>query len=195
MSISKKRLEKAFQEAVSVKTFIGSAQVNQSALADNYEAYQLSDQERDYFNALQEPVDVLVLAHDWCGDVVANLPLFGRIEQETGKLNIRVVPRDPDNTDIAEHYPHSDGKSHIPTYVFFNRKGEELGKFIERPQQITELLGEWKEMFWNEHPEFEGRGKAISQLEDTAKKSLLRYLKERRGQVRETEQAAIISEL
>ncbi|MED4600893.1 hypothetical protein P9314_09275 [Paenibacillus validus] len=67
--------------------------------------------------------------------------------------------------------------------------------FIERPEELTELLDEWKETFWNEHPEFDGRGKAISQLEDTAKKSLLRYLKARRSQVRETEKTAIIREL
>jgi hypothetical protein len=195
MSISKERRDKALQEAVTVPDFIAGAQVNQSTLIDNYEAYRLNDQERDYFDSLQEPVDVLVLAHDWCGDVVANLPLFGRIEKETGKLNVRVLARDPDNTDIAEHYLHRDGKSHIPTYVFFNGKGEELGVFIERPDEITKLVSEWKETFWNDHPEFDGRGKAISQLEDTAKKSLLRYLKERRDQVRETEKEAIISEL
>jgi hypothetical protein len=79
--------------------------------------------------------------------------------------------------------------------VFFNKQGEELGVFIERPEEITKLLGEWKESFWDEHPEFEGRGKPISQLEEPAKKALFRYLKERRGQVREVEKTAILNEL
>lgn len=195
MSITTERRERAFREAVSVKQFIEQAEVNKQTLVSNFDAYQLSEQDLAFFTGLEEPIDVLVLAHDWCGDVVANLPLFGKIEQETGKLKVRVLNRDPDNTDIAAAYPHSDSRSHIPTYVFFNRAGEELGVFIERPDSITELLNEWKETFWNEHPEYDGRGKAISALDDEAKKGLLRYLKQQRSQVLETEKAAILREI
>ncbi|MFC0215926.1 thioredoxin family protein [Paenibacillus chartarius] len=195
MAISKERRDQAFRDAVSVQTFIDQAQVNQNTLRRNYEAYQLNAEDRAYFASLPEPVDVLVLAHDWCGDVAANLPLFGRIDEETGKLNVRVIPRDPDNVDIAEQYLHADGKSHIPTYVFFNRQGEELGVFIERPEPITVLLNEWKETFWNEHPELDGRGKPISQLGDSVKKQLLTYIKENRSEVLELEKTAIVQEL
>ncbi|MFC5449331.1 thioredoxin family protein [Paenibacillus aestuarii] len=195
MAISQERREQAFRDAVSVPSFIEQAQVNQNTLQRNFAAFELSAEERSYFDNLQDPVDVLVLAHDWCGDVVANLPLFGRIAQDTGKLNVHVLPRDPHNTDIAAAYPYRDGKSHIPTYIFFDKNGEELGVFIERPDEITELLGEWKEAFWNEHPEWDGRGKAISALEDDVKKPLLSYLKEQRGEVREQEKTAIVNVL
>ncbi|WP_123040456.1 thioredoxin family protein [Cohnella candidum] len=77
------------------------AQVNQRTLAANYEAYALEERQLSFLNGREEPVDVLVLAHDWCGDVVANLPLFGKIADRTDKLRLHIQNRDPDNQDIA----------------------------------------------------------------------------------------------
>ncbi|MFC5703382.1 thioredoxin family protein [Cohnella faecalis] len=193
--LSQERRERAFQEAVSFAKFVEEAQVNQRTLTANYEAYAPEERQLDFLNDRQEPVDVLVLAHDWCGDVVANLPLFGKIADRTDKLRLHILNRDPDNQDIADLYKHADGRSHIPTYVFFDQSGQELGVFIERPAEITALLGQWIESFWNEHPELEGRGKPISELGESEKKELLRYLKLRRTEVIGQEQEAILREI
>lgn len=193
--LSTERREHAFREAVSFGTFLEQAQVNRNTLASNYEAYELEEGQLDFLNGRQEPVDVLVLAHDWCGDVVANLPLFGKIAEKTEKLRLHVLNRDPDNQDIAALYKHADGKSHIPTYVFFDGSGRELGTFIERPAEITAQLGQWIEAFWNEHPELEGRGKPIGELGDEEKKALLRELKARRRDVIGQERDAILRDI
>jgi hypothetical protein len=192
VGISHERRERAFQEALTYQQFIKSAKVNADRLQANFEHYSFNEQEMAYFEGISEQVNVLVLAHDWCGDVVANLPLFGKIEHETGKLKLHILLRDPDNQDIAAAYLHGDGRNHIPTYVFFNGAGEELGLFIERPDQITDLSRGWKEDFWNLHPQWNGRGKALSELDEDVRESLFDYLKERRPQVREQEKTAII---
>ncbi|MEW9698361.1 thioredoxin family protein [Paenibacillus sp. SI8] len=191
-SISQERRERAFQEALSYPQFVDHAEVNVDRLRANYENYHLNEQELAYFKGIAEPIDVLVLAHDWCGDVVANLPLFGKIEQQTGKLKLHILPRDPDNQDIAAAYQHSDGRNHIPTYVFFNKEGNELGVFIERPEQITTLNKGWVEEFWNVHPTWAGRGKPLSELDEDVRRSLFGYLKEQRPQAREQEKTAIL---
>jgi hypothetical protein len=192
MGITAERRARAFGEALTFQGFIDSMQVNQETFLANFAAYQLSAEDKAFFESLTEPVDVLVLAHDWCGDVVANLPLFGKIEQETGKLRLHILPRDPDNGDIAATYPHADGYNHIPTYIFFNQAGEELGVFIERPDEITAQMAEWRETFWQNHPELEGRGKPLGELSPEARKGLLGYFKERRAEVRDQEKAAIL---
>ncbi|SEN95072.1 thioredoxin family protein [Paenibacillus sp. OV219] len=194
-NLSQERRERAFQEAVSFGTFIEQAQVNQQALAANFEAYAPDERQLDFLNELQEPVDVLVLAHDWCGDVVANLPLFGKIAERTDKLRLHILNRDPDNQDIADLYKHADGRNHIPTYVFFDGSGQELGVFIERPAEISALLGQWIANFWTDHPELEGRGKPISSLEEAERKELLHFLKLRRTEVIGQEQNAILREI
>lgn len=192
--ISRERREQAFNEASSFDQFVNSMQVNQETFLANYDGYQLSEAEKSFFaTALSEPIEVLILAHDWCGDVVANLPLFGKIEKETGKLHLHILPRDPNNTDIAAAYPHQDGSNHIPTYVFFNQAGDELGVFIERPDVITRLMANWSNSFYDNQPQFEiERGKPIGELSPETRRELLAYLKKRRAEVRPQEQAAIV---
>ncbi|CAN7395094.1 thioredoxin family protein [Paenibacillus sp. LjRoot153] len=190
--ISRERRVKAFQEALTYEQFVSSAKVNVERLHENFERYVLTDQELAYFEGLTEHIDVLVLAHDWCGDVIANLPLFGKIEQETGKLKLHILLRDPDNQDIAAAYLQADGRNHIPTYVFFNGAGEELGFFSERPYQITYLNRDWIDEFWISHPEWEGEGKALSEVDEDVRKALFDYLKEQRPQARDLEKTAII---
>src|SRR5947209_14204325 len=46
------------------------------------------------FEALPEPVRVLVLSEDWCGDCTDNRPILDRIGRDTGKLELRIVSRD-----------------------------------------------------------------------------------------------------
>lgn len=121
--ISQERRERAFQESLTYQQFIDSAKVNVERFQVNFEQYTLTKQELTYLKSLPEQLNVLVLAHDWCGDVVANLPLFGKIERETGKLKLHILLRDPDNQDIAAAYLHKDGRNHIPTYVFLMEQG------------------------------------------------------------------------
>ncbi|OCT11753.1 hypothetical protein A8709_28175 [Paenibacillus pectinilyticus] len=190
--ISVERRKRAFQEALTYNQFISNAKVNVDRLHENFQHYTLTEQESAYFKGLPEQVDVLVLAHDWCGDVVANLPLFGKIEHETGKLKLHILLRDPDNQDIAAAYLHADGRNHIPTYVFFNGAGEELSYFSERPDEITNLSRDWVDDFWNLHPEWEGRGRPLSEVDEDVRKSLFDYLKEQRPLVSDLEKIAII---
>lgn len=193
MTLSTTRRERAFKEALTFQEFVDSMQVNQETFLANYAAYQLSEAEKAFFASLPEPVEVLILAHDWCGDVVANTPLFGKIEAETGKLRLHILLRDPDNVDIAEAYPHPDGRNHIPTYIFFNQAGEELGVFIERPAEITTQLKGWVSTFYDTNPAFEeGRGKGIGELSPEIKTRLLAFIKQRRAEVLHQEQIVVL---
>jgi hypothetical protein len=191
-AISDDRRQRAYQEGISFQQFLDNAQVNQDLLRRNYDAYELTDQELSYFQSLAEPVDVLVLAHDWCGDVASNLPLVAKIEQLTGKLKLHILIRDPDNWDIAEAYPAADGKHRLPTYIFFNSKGQELGTFIERPAEITEMIPGWRAQFWEQHPEWNWDGRTVNDIGEEGKAAWYAYLLEQRGKVRNIEKEAII---
>lgn len=196
MTISAERRERAFNEAQTLAEFMDSMQVNQADFRANFAAYTLDEAERAFFAGLPEPVEVLVLAHDWCGDVLANLPLFGRIEADTGKLHLHIIPRDPANTDIAAGYPHPlDGSHRIPTYIFFNQAGDELGLFIERAAAITDQQAGWRLAFFEANPGLEGENKPFGELPDEVKQPLLAYLKARRREAQSDEKAAILAEI
>src|SRR5205823_15089678 len=46
------------------------------------------------FRSLNGPIHVLALAEDWCGDVIANLPVLGKLAREAGTLHLRIFLRD-----------------------------------------------------------------------------------------------------
>jgi hypothetical protein len=111
---------------------------NLEQVEKNEKGLQLTEDDLAAFRGLPKPLNVLALAEDWCGDVVANLPILGRLEKESqGKLNVRVLLRDQ-NLDIMDQYL-KDGKyQSIPVFVFLDEGFNEIGWWQERPDSVTE---------------------------------------------------------
>src|SRR2546425_11121428 len=86
----------------------------------------------DAFRSLRTPIHVLALAEDWCGDVIANLPILGKLAAATGTLDVRVFLRDQ-NKDLMQRYLNQGKYESIPVFAFFDDSYDELGVFIERP--------------------------------------------------------------
>ena len=105
------------------------------------------------FRSLNGPIHVLALAEDWCGDVIANLPVLGKLAQETGTLDVRVFLRDQ-NKDLMQKYLNQGKFESIPVFAFFDDSFNELGVFIERPATVTERRAEQRKRIHAEHPEF-----------------------------------------
>lgn len=105
------------------------------------------------FRELNGPIHVLALAEDWCGDVIANLPVLGKLAREAGTLDLRVFLRDQ-NKDLMGRYLNQGKYESIPVFVFFDDKFNELGVFIERPASVTERRAAQRKQIHADHPEF-----------------------------------------
>ncbi len=97
---------------------------------------EISPDDLAAFRRLPRPLNVLVLAEDWCGDVINNLPVLGRLAAESGKLNLRVFLRDQ-NPDLMDQYLNQGQYRSIPVFAFFDDEFRELGRWIERPASVT----------------------------------------------------------
>jgi selT/selW/selH-like putative selenoprotein len=111
---------------------------NRDRFDANEQAVELRSDDIAYFAELDGPLHVLVLAEDWCGDVIANLPVLGRLAAESGTLDMRVFLRDQ-NLDLIDQYLKDGQYRSIPVFVFFDAAFQELGHWIERPARVTEL--------------------------------------------------------
>ncbi len=111
---------------------------NRERFDQNERSVLLSDEDLAPFRALPRPLHVLVVAEDWCGDVIANLPILGRIAVETGSLALRVFLRDQ-NADVMDQYLNQGKYKSIPVLAFFDESFREVGRFVERPASVTEL--------------------------------------------------------
>ena len=190
MKINPARKDKAFQSSQTWPQFLESMKVNRSEIEANYQAFELTASDKAFLAGLPGVTDVLVLAQDWCGDVVANLPLFAKIEAETGKVRLHIVPKDPDNVDIGKLYPHPDGDVHIPIYLFFDEVGREKGHLIERTPALNDKVGEWLGGFWKTHPEHQG--KDFMTLPQEVRAALINLLNSERRKVRDLEKKTVL---
>jgi hypothetical protein len=131
----------------------------------------LEDADVEAFRALPKPVNVLVLAEDWCGDVIANMPILGRIAGEVDTLNLRVFLRDQ-NLDIMDQYLLRGQHRSIPTFVFFDDNFNELGRWIERPDSVTELRAKKRAEIYASNPEFGSPDAPVDQLPEETRARL-----------------------
>ena len=131
------------------------------------------------FRSLNGPIHVLALAEDWCGDVVANLPVLGRLARETGTLDVRVFLRDQ-NKDLMQQYLNQGKFESIPVFVFFDDAFNEIGVFTERPASVTERRAEQRKQIHAEHPEFGPYGAPADTLAEDVRAALTAEVMRRR---------------
>ncbi len=134
MAVTRER----FEQGMSYEQYKASMTRNRERLEENESQVELSPADLAPFARLARPLNVLVLAEDWCGDVIANLPVLGRIAAESGQLNLRVFARDA-NPDLMDQYLNQGVHKSIPVMAFFDDVFREIGRFIERPDSVTEL--------------------------------------------------------
>ena len=133
----------------------------------------------DAFRGLNGPIHVLALAEDWCGDVIANLPVLGVLGRESGTLDVRVFLRDQ-NTDLMQRYLNQGKYESIPVFAFFDDAFNELGVFTERPASVTERRAQQRKQIHAEHPEFGAFGGSVDTLAEDVRARLTAEIIRRR---------------
>ena len=145
---------------------------NKDEFAANIDAAPVTAADVDRFTALSEPLNVLVVTEDWCGDSLAHLPVLFRLAREAGdRLNVRVFKRD-ENKELAAQFPMPTGRVAIPIIAFFDQSMHETGKLLERPQVAHEEMAAFMADFFVRHPDLGTAGQPISALTPEARQAL-----------------------
>jgi hypothetical protein len=138
---------------------------NREQFERNEQNLELAPDDLAPFQGLPRPLKVLALAEDWCGDVVANLPILGRLARESGKLDVRVLLRDQQpGTQVMDQYLNQGKFRSIPVFVFLDDNFNELGVWIERPDAVTKLRAEKMTQLYAQHPEWGPQATPIAEL-------------------------------
>src|SRR4051812_26892581 len=94
-----------FESGLTYEGFKEQMTRNREQLEQNERDLDVKPEDLQAFKGLPKKVNVLALAEDWCGDVIANLPILGRIANESGTLNVRVHLRDQEpGSQIMDQY-------------------------------------------------------------------------------------------
>ncbi len=142
----------------------------------------------------RRPLHVMVLAADWCGDVVANLPVLARIAAQSPELDVRIFERDA-NADLIDQYLNQGQFRSIPVFAFFDKEWTEVGVFIERPASVTELRATRRAEIFAAHPEFGPPGGPVDQLPEDVRARLQEALRQMRDETTDWANAEVVREL
>ena len=155
---------------------------NKERFAQNESRVVLDPETVKVFKGLPKTLRVLVLAEDWCGDVVANLPILGRLAKEVGTLDVRVFYRDQ-NLDLMERWLNQGKYQSIPVFVVFDENFRELGHWIERPASVTERRAQERKRIFAAHPEFGSSDAPVDQLPEDVRTRLQAELQKMRDEM------------
>ena len=81
---------------------------------------------------------VLVITEDWCGDALVGFPALARLVEGAPDVEMRVFLRDA-NPDVMDQYLKRGLYRTIPVIVFFDEQMNELARYLERQDVVTEL--------------------------------------------------------
>jgi selT/selW/selH-like putative selenoprotein len=151
MAVTKER----FEQGLTYSAFKEQMTRNRDRLEHNEQTVEFSPDDLAYFSNLPEALNVLVLAEDWCGDVIANLPVLARLAEKTGTLNLRIFLRDQ-NLDLMDQYLYKGEFRSIPVFVFFDQAFRELGYWIERPAVMYEMQAQMRRELFASDPRLAG---------------------------------------
>ncbi|TJY41529.1 thioredoxin family protein [Cohnella pontilimi] len=110
----------------------------------NYDNFVWTDTEdQAFFRSLSDHVDLycLLLATDWCPDVIWNVPVLFRL-MEQAQISTEVLIMD-DHLDTMDLFL-TDGARAQPIAVFLKTSGEVVGKWGARPSYIQSVMDRFK---------------------------------------------------
>ena len=93
-----------FNQGMTYEEYKAQMNRNKERFEETEASVQIQSGDAEAVAGLSEPRNILVIAEDWCGDVISGLPALGKLaEASNGKLNVRVFLRDQ-NLDIMDQY-------------------------------------------------------------------------------------------
>ena len=184
--------EQRFRQGQTYPEWKAAMTRNREQVEANEKRVALSPEQLTPFRT--RPLHVLALAADWCGDVVANLPVLARIAAQAPELDLRVFDRDQ-NPDLMDQYLNQGKFRSIPVFAFFDDNWKELGSFIERPASVTELRARKRSEIFAAHPEFGPPDGPVDQLPEEIRVRLMDELRRMRAETTEWANAEVVREL
>jgi len=162
-----------WNQAMTPDEYLAQMTQNREAFVANVERTRIMPGDWAAFG--HEPVHILVLTEDWCGDSLQFVPMVIALARQLPTVAVRIIRRDH-HLDLADRYRRKDGYQAIPVFIVLDSEMQELGALIERPERATaELVAEQKR-FLAAHPELPGANRAFSQMPEETRQAVKQHL-------------------
>ncbi len=126
-----------FYSGLTLSEFMEGMKENQDRFKENLGNVELEARDEARIAEVNRPLRVVVIAEDWCGDVLRYLPVLVRMASKADQWEIRVFYRDA-NPDLMERWLKNGTLRSIPVIAFFDQDWNEIGYYQERPKAVYE---------------------------------------------------------
>ncbi len=168
-----------FATGLTYEGFKASMTQNRERLDAAEAAVEIDRRDVEFFRSLR-PLHCVALVEDWCGDVIANLPVVAGLAREVGPaLELRCFIK-ADVPDLATRYLNHGRFESLPVFAFFDEAWNEVGVFIERPVAVTERREDDRRTVYASDPAFGFPDAPASELPDDARTRLMAGIQAKR---------------
>ncbi len=132
-------------KGISPEQFIEGMTKNREAFTDWLNAFEWENEEtRAFFESIgfRDDLRCLIIAADWCGDVVRNVPVLFQALKATG-MPVEVMIMEQ-HTDLMDQFLTMGGRS-IPVALIVDTGGVVLGQWGPRPAHVQAVMKQFKQ--------------------------------------------------
>ena len=127
-----------FAQGMTFQQYLDQMNTNKDKFLETLAAVEVTPEERAVSKNRREKLNVLVITEDWCGDALHGFPALARLVESEPGVELRVFLRDQ-NPDVMDRYLKRGTFRTIPVFVFFDERMNELARFMERQDVVSEL--------------------------------------------------------
>lgn len=154
-------VQQAYGAGMAPQAFVDAMTRNQDKFTDWGTRFAWANEEdASFFRALADDTKVrcLIIAADWCGDVVRNVPVVLKVMEAAG-IETRMLIMEQ-HLDVIDRFLTMGGRS-IPVVLFIDQAGDVLAKWGPRPEYVQQPMVQFKQANTDrDAPDYEEKLKA-----------------------------------
>lgn len=113
-----------------------------AAMQDALASQGLEAPMQHLLGSIKRPVHVVVIAEDWCGDVVRHVPVLERLAEASPNLQTRYISREQ-HKDVFVRYLTNGGEA-IPKFIFLSDQFVECGNWGPMTEVCRRIIARGK---------------------------------------------------
>ncbi|MEO6458183.1 MAG: thioredoxin family protein [Chloroflexia bacterium] len=160
-----------FEEGMTIKEFVKSMSKNRELFEENYDNFVVKKEDAAFLRGLDRKLKIVVLAEDWCSDVLRYVPVFARMAEAANEFaerrswDVRVFCRD-ENLELADLWLKEGKFRAIPVIAFLDEKMGEIACYVEKPAAVYTEDKRAVEAFIKEHSDLPDAQLPTSQMSE-----------------------------
>jgi len=128
-----------FHTAPTFSAYLATVEKNRELWHAPARRAAVAEETRPRARAVPGRWNVLALTEDWCGEAINTRPVFDRLAEVAGNIELRVLLRD-ENPDLMDAHLTNGTSRSIPVLIIYDEAFRERGWWGPRPAPIQEWV-------------------------------------------------------